>query len=85
MGVVQAQIPTCLQRSHLVRYDAFEDVGGEQSFSLALLNAQNDGVVITSVHSRMDSRVYAKYIQAGRASHALSQEEQRLLRELAAR
>ncbi len=85
LGVVQAQIPACLQRVHLVRYDAFEDVGGEQSFSLALLNAQSDGVVLTSVYSRMDVRVYAKYIQGGQASHALSQEEQRLLRELAAR
>ena len=85
LGVVQAQIPGCFQRAHLVRYDAFADVGGEQSFSLALLNAQNDGVVITGVHSRMDARVYAKYIQDGRPSHTLSQEEQRLLRELAAR
>lgn len=85
IGVLQAQMPTCLQRVHLLRYDAFEDVGGEQSFSLALLNAQGDGVVLTSVYSRMDVRVYAKYIQGGRASHALSQEEERLLRELAQR
>ncbi len=85
IGVLQAQMPTCLQRVHLIRYDAFEDVGGEQSFSLALLNAQGDGVVLTSVYSRMDARVYAKYIQAGRASHALSREEERLLRELAQR
>ncbi len=82
LATLQAQMPGCLQRVHLLRYDAFEDVGGEQSFSLALLNAQGDGLVLTSVYSRMDIRVYAKAIQDGRPSHTLSQEEERLLREL---
>ena len=83
VAVLQTQLPGCLQRVHLLRYDAFEDVGGEQSFSLALLNAQNDGLVLSSVYSRMEVRVYAKAIQNGRPSHTLSQEEERLLRELA--
>ena len=83
VGVLQAQLPGCLQQVHLLRYDAFEDVGGEQSFSLALLNAQGDGLMLTSVYSRMDARVYAKAIQEGRSSHVLSQEEERVLRELA--
>jgi len=85
LAVLQAQMPGCLQRAHLIRYDAFEDVGGEQSFSLALTNQHGDGIVLTSVYSRMDVRVYAKSIQNGRASHALSNEEERLLRELNAR
>jgi hypothetical protein len=82
LAVLQAQIPTCVQRMNLVRYDAFEDVGGEQSFSIALLNGQGDGIVLTSVYSRNDVRVYAKAIENGRSSHALSQEEEKALREL---
>ena len=82
VAVLQAQVPGCIQRAHLIRYDAFEDVGGEQSFSLALTNQRGDGIVLTSVYSRMDVRVYAKSVQNGRASHARSQEEERLLREL---
>ena len=85
VAALQAQMPGCLQRVHLLRYDAFEDVGGEQSFSLALLNAQGDGLVLSSVYSRMDVRVYAKAIQDGKPSHGLSQEEERLLRELASK
>lgn len=85
VAVLQSQMPTCLRHAHLVRYDAFDDVGGEQSFSLALLDAQGNGVVLTSVYSRADVRVYAKSIQAGRASHALSQDEERLLRETISR
>ncbi len=81
VGVLQAQMPLALQKARLIRYDAFEDVGGEQSFSLALLNARGDGVVLTSVYSRMDVRVYAKAIAGGQASHALSREEERALRE----
>lgn len=85
VAVLQSQMPTCLRHAHLIRYDAFDDVGGEQSFSLALLDAQGSGVVLTSVHSRSDMRVYAKSVQAGRASHPLSQDEERLLREATAR
>lgn len=83
VGVLQAQMPSCLQRVNLVRYDAFDDVGGEQSFSLALTDARGDGVVVTSVYSRLDVRVYCKAIRNGRASHALSHEEERALREAA--
>jgi len=85
VAVLQSQMPSCLRHVHLIRYDAFEDVGGEQSFSLALLDAQRSGLVLTSVYSRNDVRVYAKSIQDGRASHALSQDEERLLREATTR
>lgn len=80
VAVLQAQLPGCLQRFSMVRYDAFEDVGGEQSFSVAMLDAQGDGILLTSVYSRMDNRVYAKSIQNGRASHTLSAEEEHALR-----
>ena len=82
IAVLQAKIPFCLQRVDLIRYDAFEDVGGEQSFSAALLDARGDGIILTSVYNRMDVRVYAKAVQNGRASHPLSSEEQRVLGEI---
>jgi hypothetical protein len=79
VAVLQAQIPGCLQRAGMVRYDAFEDVGGEQSFSVALLDARGDGILLTSVYSRLDMRIYAKSIQSGHASHPLSREEERAI------
>ncbi|MCW3095039.1 MAG: hypothetical protein JWL77_657 [Chthonomonadaceae bacterium] len=85
VAVLQSQMPGCLRHAHLIRYDAFDDVGGEQSFSLALLDALGCGLVLTSVYSRNDVRVYAKSIRDGRASHALSQDEERLLRETVSR
>ena len=85
VGVLQAQIPGCLQRVHMLRYNAFEDVGGDQSFAVALLNGRGDGVLLTSVCSRNDIRVYSKSISKGQASHPLSREEERVLRESVAR
>jgi len=64
----------------LVHYDAFEDVGGQQSFSLAMLDALQNGIILTSVYSRSDVRVYAKAVRQGQPSHPLSEEEQQALR-----
>lgn len=75
VSALEGQIPLCVQRVGLVRYDAFEDVGGQQSFSLAMLDAQQNGVVLTGVYSRSDVRVYAKAIRQGQPSHPLSEEE----------
>jgi hypothetical protein len=69
----------CLQKVGLVRFDAFEEVGGEQSFAVAMLDAQHTGVVLSSVYSRADVRVYAKSVRDGQPSHPLTQEEQRAL------
>jgi hypothetical protein len=81
VAVLQAQMPECLRRVDLIRYDAFEDVGGEQSFSVAVLNGECDGFVLTSVYNRTDVRVYAKSIRGGRSSHALTEEEQRVVKQ----
>jgi len=70
----------CVQHVGLVRYDAFDDVGGQQSFSLALLDGMGNGVALSSVYSRADVRVYGKSIRAGRPSHPLTQEEERALK-----
>ena len=68
-------------RVGLVRYNPFEETGGNQSFALALLDANDDGWVLSSLHARSGTRVYAKVIVAGRAETALSEEESAALRQ----
>jgi hypothetical protein len=65
----------------LVRYDAFEDVGGRLSFSCAMLDAHGNGVVVTSINGRQDTRVYAKPISDGKSPHNLSVEEEEAIRQ----
>jgi len=65
----------------LVRFDAFEDMGGRLSFSAALLDDNGDGIVITSINGRQDTRCYAKRIQNGTSIHNLSDEERQAIRE----
>lgn len=65
----------CLQRVGLVRFDAFEDTAGQQSFSVALLDNEGNGVVITSLFGRTESRCYAKPVIQGNSPHRLSEEE----------
>jgi hypothetical protein len=65
----------------LVRHDAFEDVGGNQSFAMALYDDHGDGAVLSGIVGRTDSRVYCKPLLNGRSERDLSQEEQRAIRE----
>ncbi|HEY6571254.1 MAG TPA: DUF4446 family protein [Candidatus Limnocylindrales bacterium] len=69
-----------LQRTGLVRFNPFEDTGGNQSFALAILDADGNGIVMSSLHSRTGTRIYAKAISRGRAEAALSDEEGEALR-----
>jgi hypothetical protein len=64
-----------LQRFHLVRYDAFDDMGGRLSFSAALLDDHGDGLVLTSINGRTETRTYAKDIVNLASQHSLSDEE----------
>ena len=65
-----------IQKVGVVRYNPFADTGGDQSFAIALLDSLGNGVVISSLHSRTDTRVFAKPVQAGRSRYPLSDEEQ---------
>ena len=65
-----------VQRVGLVRYDAFDDMGGHLSFSAALLDGQGNGLVITSINGRQDTRCYAKPVEGWTSSHNLSEEEE---------
>jgi hypothetical protein len=73
---VDRRIDGSVANSSIVRYDAYEDTGGHQSASLALLDAQRSGVVVTAIQGRDYARIYMKELDRGRASVALSPEEQ---------
>lgn len=68
-----------LQKWALLRYKAFANTGGEQSFSLVILDQKGDGVILSSIYGREESRVYAKAIKDGKSSYPLSEEEQQVL------
>jgi hypothetical protein len=71
-----ARLEGCVQKVGLVRYDAFGDVRGDQSFSLALLDGQDYGTVITALFGRNDSRFFGKSVRAGQADQSLTEEEE---------
>jgi len=66
---------TNLQKVGIVRFNPFQGVGGNQSFSIALLDENNDGIVLTSQYLQEFNRVYAKPIKGGCSSYSLSKEE----------
>ncbi len=68
-----------LQRVGVVRYDALKELGGQLSFSVALLDGRRDGVVLSVLNGREGARAYAKPVSAGRSTFALSEEEQRAI------
>jgi hypothetical protein len=73
------RIKNSIQRLGLVRFNAFEGIGGEQSFAAALLDEKGDGVVISSLQGRGENRLYAKPIKNWDSSYTLSVEEKEAL------
>ncbi|MFL0197924.1 DUF4446 family protein [Clostridium sp. WILCCON 0269] len=78
---LNSKVKCCIQKISVIRYRAFEDVGSDLSFSIALLDEKNDGVVITGIYGRDESTTYAKPIDSGISRYGLSQEEQQVLEE----
>ncbi|TCC52796.1 DUF4446 family protein [Kribbella capetownensis] len=76
LEVTRGELRETLQHLAVVRYDAFGDTGGKLSWSMALLDDQGDGVVLTSINSRADARTYAKEIKAFVSEAKLSPEEE---------
>ena len=68
-----------VQKVGIIRFNPFQEVGGDQSFSVALLDANNDGFVITSLYTRTENRVYGKPIKAGKSEYILSEEEKKAI------
>ncbi|HTJ60017.1 MAG TPA: DUF4446 family protein [Candidatus Saccharimonadales bacterium] len=70
-----------LQKVGVVRFNPFQDSGGDQSFAIALLDQRGSGVVVSSLHGRAETRIFAKQVVNGRSTHSLSDEEQQAIRE----
>jgi hypothetical protein len=64
-----------VQKVGIVRFNPFSEVGSDQSFSIALLDGKDDGVVITSLYTREENRIYGKPIKGGVSEYSLSEEE----------
>ncbi|MGZ8562875.1 MAG: DUF4446 family protein [Candidatus Limnocylindria bacterium] len=69
-----------LQHVGLVRFNPFEDTGSDQSFAIALLDDRRDGIVLSSLHGRGQTRIFAKPVEAGESKHTLSDEEAQAIR-----
>ena len=65
----------CIQKIGIVRYNAFKDTGSDLSFTLALLDENNNGVVLNGIYSREMSNIYAKPVEKGKSKYTLSDEE----------
>ncbi|MDV3221045.1 DUF4446 family protein [Intrasporangium sp.] len=79
VSAAEDDVRQSLRNVAVVRYDAFGDMGGRLSFSAAIVDDFGDGIVVSSIHARSESRTYAKGIVGGRSSVTLSPEEQQAL------
>lgn len=75
LDMLKGKINKSIQKFNIIRYKAFEDVGGDLSFSLAMLDERNDGMVLTGIHARDFNGIYAKPIKNGESKYDLSIEE----------
>lgn len=69
-----------IQKVGIVRYNAYRDTGSDLSFTLAMLDENNNGVVLNGIYSRETSNIYAKPVENGKSSYILSEEEQEAIR-----
>src|SRR3989338_10063768 len=70
-----------IHKFNILRFNAFHDTGGNQSFAMALLDAKNSGVILSNLYSREGPRIYAKPVDNGKSKYDLSDEEQSALKE----
>ena len=78
---LEIKMQECIQKVAIMRYKAFEDVGSDLSFSIALLDDKNDGVILTGIYGRQESTTYAKPVDKGISRYDLSEEELYVLNE----
>ena len=78
---LELKIKDCIQKVAIMRYKAFENVGSDLSFSIAMLDDKNDGVILTGIYGRQESTTYAKPIDKGISRYDLSEEELYVLNE----
>jgi hypothetical protein len=79
-GLIDERTRRSLQHIGMVRFNPFEDTGSDQSFAIALLDDRRDGIVISSLHGRANTRLFAKPVRDGASEHHLSDEESEAIR-----
>ena len=79
LAALRSDLGQALRHVAVVRYDAFGDMGGRLSFSAAVVDDRGDGLVISSIHARGESRTYAKGVVGGTSDATLTPEEQQAL------
>jgi hypothetical protein len=79
VGKIEGNLLQCVQKVGIIRYNAFENTGSDMSFSIALLDRKEDGVVISGIYSRDSSATYAKPIVGGISKYVLSDEEEQAM------
>lgn len=79
IGKVESSLIQCIQKIGIVRYNAFENTGSDMSFSIAILDSKDNGIILSGIYSRDSSATYAKPIIGGVSKYALSAEEQQAI------
>ncbi|MFL0250109.1 DUF4446 family protein [Clostridium neuense] len=82
---IDERVKKSIQKVAIVRYKAFDNVGSDLSFSLALLDDNDDGVIVTSIYGRDESFTYAKPINKGLSRYDLSEEEKAVLKQVSSK
>lgn len=77
---IDNEIKGCTQKIGIVRYNAFKDTGSDLSFTLALLDKYNNGVVLNGIYARDSSNIYAKPVKNGESKYVLSNEEKEAIK-----
>lgn len=78
---IDNELTFCIQKIGIIRYNAFDNVGGNLSFVLALLDKQNDGIVLNGIYGSKTSNIYSKPIKNGESIYKLSEEEKEALKQ----
>ena len=78
---LRLRLKSCVQNLRVLRYNAFDNTGIGLSYSVALVDEENNGVVLSSIYGREENRCYAKPVIAGKSQYVLSKEEQEVLQQ----
>lgn len=79
LKILQQDLSKCIQKVGIIRYNAFKDTGSDLSFALALLDEENNGIVLNGIYSREMSNIYAKPVEKGVATYTVSEEEKQAI------
>ena len=75
INAIDTNMSNCIQKIGIVRYNAFKDTGSDLSFALAMLDENNNGIVLNGIYSREMSNIYAKPVEKGKSKYIISEEE----------